>query len=62
MADGVNFGSSSLPTVSVDLKMDDLDRRSVLLADEARKISRLTVSAVVTNMTECALFRKLPFP
>ena len=59
MSEGSSFGSSPKLSASVDLKVEDLDKRSTSLADEAKKLSRLVVScgcAVPTPKHKCAIF------
>ena len=60
MSEGSSFGSSPKLSVSVDLKVEDLDKRSTSLADETKKLSRLTVScgcAVSAPKHKCTIFR-----
>ena len=44
VVDGGNFGSSPCPNVSINVRVEELDKKSAALVDEAKKLSRLSVS------------------
>ena len=50
MVEGSSFGSASAPSVSITLKVEDLDKKSSALADDAKKMSHLTVRTIATNI------------
>ena len=42
--EGGKFGASPCPSISINVRVDDLDKKSGSLADDAKKLSKLTVS------------------
>ena len=43
MAEGGSFGSTSAPSVSINLKPDNFNKKSAALVDDTKKLSNLTV-------------------
>ena len=43
VAEGSSFGSTPAPSVSINLKPDDFNKKSASLVDDTKKLSNLTV-------------------
>ena len=44
VAEGDSFSTTPSPTLSTDVKVEDLDKRSALLVEKTKKFHTLTVS------------------
>ena len=46
VAEGTSFGATPPPNLSIDVKVEELDKRSTYLVDKTKKFMSLTVSCV----------------
>ena len=54
VAEGGSFGSTPAPSVSITLKVEDVDKKSAALADDSKKLSHLTVR-ITKNPTQVCI-------
>ena len=50
VAEGASFGATPTPSLSINVKVEELDKRSTYMVDKTKKFMSLTVSCVEAVM------------